>query len=111
MIDAAAKVLFVLLAVAGAIDLVRWLVHWLLKSNHPGKYYLVVPIHGHEESAEMLLTGAVEKIEWLTGKNSTVVCVNYEMDEETETVCRIIAARNPCIVICNPEELPGLISY
>ena len=111
MIDTAAEVIFILLAIAGAADLVRWLAHWLLKTDRSGKYYLVVPVHGHQESAEMMLTGAVEKIEWLAGKENKVICVNYGMDEETETVCRILAAQNPCVEICAPEELPGILEY
>lgn len=111
MIDTAAEVIFILLAIAGAADLVRWLAHWLLKTGHSGKCYLVVPIHGHEEKAEMMLTGAVEKIDWLGGKDNKVICVNYGMDRETETVCRILAAQNPCIEICLPEELSGMLEY
>lgn len=111
MINTAAEVVFILLAIAGAADLVRWLAHWLLKSDHAGKYYLVVPIHGHEERAEMMLTGALEKLDWLAGKNKKIICVNYGMDEETETVCRIIACRNSCMEICSPDELAGLLEY
>lgn len=111
MLDKIAEVVFLLLAVAGAADLVRWLAHWLMRSGIPGKLFLVLPVHGHEEGAEMMLTGAVEKLQWLTGKDKKVVCVNCGMDEETETVCRILAARNPCIEICTPEELPAILEY
>ncbi|HHV32088.1 hypothetical protein [Caproiciproducens sp. LBM24188] len=111
MFDTIAEIVFILLAITGTVDLVRWLAHWLLKTDYDGKIVLVVPIHGHEESAEMMLTGAIEKLDWLTGKNNRVICVNYNMDQETELVCRIIAARNPCVEICDPDELAGLLEY
>ncbi len=109
MLETLATIAFVLLAVAGAADLVRFLAHWLLKTDNTGKLCLVVPIKGHEERAEMMLTGAIERLDWIGGNDHEVICIDYGMDEETNKVCRIIAAQNPCVTICTPEELPEIL--
>lgn len=109
MLETMATVAFVILAVAGAADLVRYLAHWLLKTDNPGKLYLVVPIQGHEEKAEMMLTSAIERLQWIAGEDKKVICIDYGMDEETNKVCRIIAAQNPGLEICTPDELPEML--
>ncbi|HEX2986385.1 MAG TPA: hypothetical protein VHO71_06180 [Caproiciproducens sp.] len=109
MPETIASICFVLLAVVGAADLVRWLAHWLLKSNHDGKIYLVIPVRGHEEKAEMMLSGALEKLSCLSGNNNKVICVDYGMDEETCKVCRILAAQNPGLEICVPDEISKIL--
>lgn len=109
MLETVLTIAFVLLAVAGAADLVRYLAHWMMKSDNPGQLYLVVPIRGHEEGAEIMLTSALERLQWTAGENKKVICVDCGMDEETNKVCRIIAAHNPGIEICTPEELPEIL--
>ncbi len=109
MLETLATIAFVLLAVAGTADLVRYLAHWMLKSGNPGKLYLVIPIHGHEEGAEMMLTSAIERLQWIAGEDKKVICIDCNMDEETRKICRIIAARNPGVEVCAPEELHEIL--
>ncbi len=109
MLETVATIAFVLLAVAGAADLVRYLAHWMLKSDNPGKLYLVVPIKGHEEGAEMMLTSAIERLQWIAGEDKKVICMDCGMDEETRKVCRIIAAQNAGVEVCTAEELSEIL--
>ncbi|NLJ30662.1 MAG: hypothetical protein GX424_03520 [Clostridiales bacterium] len=109
MPETIAAVLISLLAIAGAVDLVRYTAHWLLKNKRSGKLFIFVPVQGHEESAEWMLGSALEKLEWIPENDKKVVCVDCGMDEETATVCRIIAARNPAVEICTPSELGEML--
>jgi hypothetical protein len=109
MLETVSTISFVLLAVVGTADLVRFLFYRMLKSNNMGKLYLVLSIRGHEEGAEVMLTSAIERLKWMKGEDTKLICVDYDMDEETRKVCGIICAQNPGIEVCTPEELPDLL--
>lgn len=109
MPETIAAILISLLAVAGAADFVRYLAHWLLKSKCSGKLFVFVPVRGHNESAEYLLNGALERLDWVPGNDKQVICIDCGMDEETATVCRIISAQNPAVEIYTPSELGEML--
>ncbi|MCY1714204.1 hypothetical protein [Caproiciproducens galactitolivorans] len=111
MLEIIGKLFFVFLAILGAVEIVRSFIAWLLRpTHHAGKLYLVIPIEGHDEEAEMLLESGIEKLKWIRGEEKTLVCLDKGMDEETGKVCGIIANRNPGVVICKPEELANILA-
>lgn len=110
MLETVSMISFVLLAVVGVADLVRYVIHHLLKTKNPGRLYLILTLRGHEEGAEIMLTSAIERLNWITGEDKKLICVDCGMDEETRKVCGIISARYPGVEICTPEELAELLS-
>lgn len=109
MLETVSTISFVLLAVVGAADLVRYVIYRLLRTKNSGRLYLILTLHGHEEGAEIMLASAIERLSWITGENKKVICVDCGMDEETRKVCGIISARNPGVEICTPDELAELL--
>ena len=109
MLETVSTISFVLLAVVGAADLVRYLIYHMLNSNNHGKLYLILTMQGHEEGAEIMLTSAIERLKWIAGEDKKVICVDFGMDEETGKICRIISAQNPGVEVCTPEELAELL--
>lgn len=109
MLETIATIVFALLAIAGAADLVRHLAHWMLKTEKSGTVFIFVPVRGHEEQAEMMLTSALEKLQWIPGDDKKVICIDCEMDEETGKICRIIAAQNFALQVCTPSEVNELL--
>ncbi len=109
MLETISTISFVLLAVVGAADLVRFLIYRTLRSKNPGKLYLILTISGHEEGAEVMLTSAIERLKWISGEEKKLICIDDGMDEETRKVCGIISAQNPGVEICTPQELAELL--
>jgi hypothetical protein len=109
MLETVSTISFVLLAVVGAADLVRFLMNRMLRTNNQGRLYLILTIHGHEEGAEIMLTSAIERLKWIAGEDKKVICVDCGMDEETRKICRIISAQNHGVEICTPDELAELL--
>lgn len=110
MLEILPRILFVLLAIIGAVEIVRIIIFWMLRPSRPGKLYLVVSVEGHDEGAEMMLESAIERLKWIRGEEKRLICLDKGMDEETNVVCRIISNRNPGVEVCKPEELPDILS-
>lgn len=111
MPETIAAIFISLLAIAGAVDLIRFLAHRLLKSKNCGKLVIFVPVSGHDESAEYRITGALERLDWVPGGDGRVICVDCGMDEETAAVCRIISARNAGVELYTPSELSEMLEH
>ncbi|NLG93332.1 MAG: hypothetical protein GX485_07250 [Clostridiales bacterium] len=110
MLEIIAKLFFVFLAILGAVEIIRSFISWTLRpQHHAGKLYLVLPIEGHDEEAEMLLESSIEKLKWIRGEEKMLICLDRGMDEETRKICGIIAHRNPGVVVCKPEELANIL--
>lgn len=110
MLEILPRIFFVLLAIIGAVEIVRNIIFWMLRPARPGKLYLVVSVEGHDEGAEMMLESAIERLKWIRGEEKRLICLDKGMDEETNVVCRIISNRNPGVEVCKPEELPDILS-
>jgi len=110
MLEILPRIFFVLLAIIGAVEIVRNIIFWMLRPSRPGKLYLVVSVEGHDEGAEMMLESAIERLKWIRGEEKKLICLDKGMDKETDMVCRIISNRNPGVEVCTQEELPDILS-
>lgn len=77
------------------------------KSNHKSSdsFILVVPISGHDETAEFTLKKIIFKCrhdDLL--KNKIVVCLDLNMDKETRKICDIISSNYNYVYVLTPEE-------
>lgn len=110
MLEIIAKTIFVLLTIVGISEIFRVFLFWMLKSHNRGKLYLIVSFHGHDESAEVSMESAIERLKWIRGEDKKLICVDRGMDDETSMVCKIIAHQNPGVEVCTPEELPQILN-
>lgn len=106
MLDIISKIILVLFVIIGLTEFCRVLIMWLYKPRHANTITLVVPIWGHEEDAEFILKSAVEKIKWMGGpEQKQLICLDYDMDDETKAICKTICNRYPFVEICTEQEL------
>lgn len=99
------KVILVLLAIVGVMELFRSFFFWLLRTKNSGKIYWVLSFKGHDEEAEIALKNAVEKLRWFGGtQEKEVICIDRGMDEETKEVCMIVCEETPGMELVQPEE-------
>lgn len=104
-----AKILFTFFAIVGVVELLRRFLLWLMKTDCPETFYLVVPFSGHNDKAEAVLRGALEQIKTLEGEKGLIVCVDCGMDEETKQICRAMCNDNTEIRLCSANELNQII--
>lgn len=108
MFEIIIKVIFVLFAIYGIVSSFRIFLFWLLKTQKPGKFYLIISMSGHNEEAELILRSAYERVQWLPDREAKVLVVDCGMDDETRRICEITAFDFPEIQLCFPEEIEGI---
>ena len=109
MIEILFKIVFVLFAVLGMVEAFRVFLFWLLKTENPGKFYLVLFMSGHDENAELVLRSACERIRWIPDSRVELVVVDCGMDEETKEICETICADLPEIHLCSQGEVGKIL--
>lgn len=97
------KCVFAVLAVVGAVEVVRMVFLRVLRMDRPGKLLLTLSVSGHDEQAELRLRSAAERAAWMEG-GAQVVCFDRGMDDETHRLCEMICADYPGILLCTPED-------
>ena len=97
------RVLVAFLAVVGIIELLRAVLFSLLKTDNPGRFYLVLSFSGHDEQAEAALRSASERARWFCD-DVQVVCLDAGMDEETRRICELVCSETPGILLMTPAE-------
>lgn len=103
------KIVFVLFAVLGIVEAFRMFLFWLLKTENPGKLYLVISLSGHDEDAELILRSACERIRWIPDSNAELIVIDRGMDEETRQICKTACLDLPEIYLCRPDEVSKII--
>ncbi|QAT49647.1 hypothetical protein EQM14_07595 [Caproiciproducens sp. NJN-50] len=103
------KTLFVLFAILGIVEAFRMFLFWLLKTENPGKLYLVISISGHDENAELVLRSACERIRWIPDGNTELIVIDRGMDEETRQICEMACLDFPEVHICRANEVSKII--
>lgn len=101
--------LVVLLALVGLAELFKNLICWIYRLWDPQQFYMVVPIKGHDESAEYVLRSAVNFARW-NRMNNSIIVVNNHMDEDTLKICRELCADMEEVTICTPEQAQEIFS-
>ena len=110
MLEILAKIIFVLLAIIGLTEVIKFIIFKIQLKNNVGTLYLVISIEGHDESVEMKMESAIERLRWSPGENKKLICIDKGMDEETSMVCRILSHQNPGIEIYTPEEFDEVLN-
>lgn len=103
------KIIFVLFAVLGIVEAFRVFLFWLLKTDHPGKLYLVISMSGHDEDAELVLRSACERVRWIPDNQTELIVIDRGMDEETRKICEMACDDLPEIHFCRPNEVLQII--
>ena len=103
-------IFLVAFAAAGIVGLLREIWLWLLKTDCPETYYIVIPMSGHIDNAETMLRCAASRAGRFGNGKIRIICADCGMDEETELMCKNICEEKPEISICRISELGTMIN-
>lgn len=105
MLEVIFSVVMMFLAVIGLIEFIRIISLSIFKVKNDKNAILVVPMSGHDEEAEMILRNAISRAKWISGvDNRKIVCLDFNMDNETRQICDIISQECEFLYVCSPDE-------
>ena len=98
--------LFIFFSIIGIIEIVRNIILYLMKTTSDKDVFIVVPIYGHNESAEMLLRHTAVRVKWFGGSRiNRILCIDCNADEETKIICKKICKEYPFMEFNDRIEL------
>lgn len=111
MTDIILGFLVIILSLAGAVSLVRFLLFGIYKSSKDKSIMLITPVSEYREDIEYTLRSCAVKVRWM-GKVRPymVVCLDNGMDDTTREICTKICSEYEFMTIMKPYELEKLFS-
>lgn len=104
-------IIYTLFAAIGLSEICKLLILKLFNAKGDNCMYMVVPIKGHNEKAEYILRSACSKIRWINAlRGQKLICLNYDMDEETKKVCEKVAKQHNIIEIMDINQFNYMLS-
>ena len=104
-------IIYTLFAAVGLSEICKLLIINLFNARGDNSMYMVVPIKGHNEKAEYILRSACSKIKWINAlRGQKLICLNYNMDEETKKICEKVAKQHNIIEIMDINQFNLMIS-
>lgn len=95
---------FAVLGIATAIRYIVWKITDLGQNNY---HYLVVL---DNNNAELVLRSVLERNNFdLKSKNRLIYAIDFGLDEQTVSACKIITDMFPQIIFCKPQEFESII--
>ncbi|HIS69464.1 MAG TPA: hypothetical protein IAA58_08910 [Candidatus Gallacutalibacter stercoravium] len=111
MLEVIGGVLGVFLMLLGFVEIFKHAVLLILRMKGEKEIMIVVPVRGHNEEAELLLRSAAERVRWAGDmRDSRVICLDCDMDEETRKICTLIAKDYSFMEIRTLPEFEALFS-
>lgn len=75
----------------GIIYCVREITYFLYKNKNNCSIIIVTPLEGENQNAEFILRGAASRLRWFCrGGKDCILCLDCDMDEETENICKAL---------------------
>ena len=98
-------ILVVLLSVFGAVEVIRKIVFWTLKTENASEFSVVV-VPESAEDCEYLVRSAAEKMRWLDFDEPVrLVCVNDKEDPEIDAICQTLSVKYPYLFVSKSFEI------
>lgn len=98
-------VILVVLAVIGIIEIVREIIKFASAPKNTDSV-LILPFSGHIEDIEFIVrTVAVNSHCKKGGENTTVICLDKGMDEETKKLCECVCGDYDFVFLSEENEL------
>jgi hypothetical protein len=99
----------ILLMILGLVEVFRALTLQLLRTKGGNRLMMIVPIHGHNEEAELLLRSAATRVKWMDGvRRQRVICLDCGMDDETKEICEAVCRDYGFMEVCSVSEFEHL---
>lgn len=103
------SVFIIVLAIIGLVEIFH-IASLAIFKTQKDPTFIIVPISGHDEEAELILRNAISKVRWLPfSDKKKVICLDLGMDDETLQICKIIAYEYDFIEIYTIKEFENKI--
>ena len=90
-VTAISTAILIIFAVMGIIYCVREITYFLYKSKNNCSIIIVTPLDSEKQNAEFILRGAASRLRWFCrGGKDCILCLDCDMDEETENICKAL---------------------
>ena len=105
MLSVIFSVFLISLSIVGLVEIFHIISLAAFKTKKNYNIFLVVPMKGHNEEAELTLRNAISKVKWFSfNKTKKIICLDLGMDEETRQICNIFCYEYNFIKIYTIEE-------
>lgn len=102
--------ILIIFAVLGIIYCVREITYFLYKNKNNCSIIIVTPLKDEKHNAEFILRGAAERLRWFCrGGKDCIICIDCDMDEETENICKTLCKEYGFIKLIKKQELIKLL--
>lgn len=102
--------ILIIFAVLGIIYCVREITYFLYKNKNNCSIIIVTPLKDEKHNAEFVLRGAAERLRWFClGGKDCIICIDCDMDEETENICKALCKEYGFIKLIKKQELIKLL--
>lgn len=106
MADVITGLLVVILSLAGAVSLIKFLIFRFYRSKEDKTIMLITPAFNSSDDIEYALRSCAAKVRWM-GKVRPyrVICLDKGMDKTTREICARICSEYDFITIMDTEQL------
>lgn len=110
-VTAISTAILIIFAVMGIIYCVREITYFLYKNKNNCSIIIVTPLENETHNAEFILRGAASRLKWFCrGGEDCILCLDCDMDEETESVCKALCKEYGFIKLIKKQELIELLN-
>ena len=100
-----------ILIVMRIIYCVSEITYFLYKNKNNCSIIIVIPLEGENQNAEFILRGAASRLRWFCrGGKDCILCLDCDMDEETENICKALCKEYGFIRMIKKTELIHLLN-
>lgn len=108
---AVSAAILIIFAVMGIIYCVREFTYFLYKNKNNCSIIIVTPLENEKHNAEFILRSAAERLKWFCrGGSDCVLCLDCDMDEETESICSALCREYGFIRLIKKQELIKMLN-
>lgn len=108
---AISTVIMIIFAVMGIIYCVREITYFLYRNKDDYSIIIVTPLESEKHNAEFILRGAASRLKWFChGGKDCVLCIDCDMDEETENICKALCKEYGFIRLIKKQELVNILN-
>ena len=104
-------ILLCLFACVGFVYGLSWLVCSAGRPKQSGRAYQVIPLERDPDILEQQLRYEIQLLRWsATPRLEILILLDTGLGEEARAICQGLIGHLGGVIICEPDELPGLIT-
>lgn len=98
--------ILIIFAIFGIVDFVKKFTSLIFSTKAECSIVIITPVKAKCENAELIIRNYAERLKWISKANKNcVLCVDFDMDKETEKICDILCKEYGFINIIKKSEI------